>query len=212
MPFADLRAIVQARIATLEEHARTLKALSETKQRLADSLKPRTENPERTRQIALEHKKEALATLQAAQVLKVVVDKRTRAAQIAVMRHYVLEYGQSAIRNARLSNSLADDDPRKEVAEDDGLAATFVQSVLNSILSDVAAEPPGRLSLGPLRRTISFVCALTVTSVGAFCLIYLLFYAATFKVWMPVSAGIFTFVGLYWLWTDFINADPRPEK
>ena len=30
------------------------------------------------------------------------------------MRHYVLEYGQSASRNAKLSNSLSDDDPRKE--------------------------------------------------------------------------------------------------
>ncbi len=190
---------------------RTLKTLSETKQRLADSLKP-SENPERTRQNALAHKKEALATLQAAQVLKVVVDKRTRAEQVAVMRHYVLEYGQSASRNARLSNSLADDDTRKEDDEEDVLAATFVQSVLNSILSDVAPEPLGRLSLGPLRRTISFLCALTLTSVSAFCLIYLLFYAARFKVWMPVSAGVFMFVGLYWLWTDFINADPRPEK
>jgi len=211
MPSADLREVLQARIAALEDHARTLKALSETKQRLADSLKP-SENPERTRQKALQHKREALATLQAVQVLKVVLGKRMKAEQIAVMRHYVLEYGQSASRNAKLSNSLADDDPRKEEAEEDGLAATFVQSVLNSILSDIAPEPRGRLSTGPIRRTISFICALTLTSVSAFCLIYLLFYAARFKVWMPVSAGIFTFVGLYWLWTDFINADPTPEK
>jgi hypothetical protein len=211
MPSADLRAILLARIAALEEHARTLKALSETKQQLADSQK-QSEKSERTRQIALEHKKEALATLQAAQVLKVIVDKRTRAEQIAVMRHYVLEYGQSAVRNARLNDSLADGDPRKEDADDDGIAATFVQSVLDSILSDVAAEPPERLSLGPLRRTISLLCALTRTSVSAFCLIYLLFYAARFKVWMPVSAAVFMFVGLYWLWADFINADPRPEK
>jgi hypothetical protein len=211
MPSADLQAILQARITALEEHARTLKALSETKQRLADSPKP-PENPERTRQKALEHKKEALATLQAAHVLKVVVDARTRAKQIAVMRHYVLEYGQSASRNAKLSNTLADDDPRKEDAEENGLTATFVQSVLNSILSDVAPEPPGGLPLGSLRRTISFPCALTLTSVSALCLTYLLFYAARFEVWMPVSAGVLTFVGLYWLWTDFINADPRLEK
>ena len=57
------------------------------------------------------------------------------------MQHYVLEYGQSASRDARLSNNLADDDPRKKEVEEDGLAATFVQSVLNSILSDVAPEP-----------------------------------------------------------------------
>jgi hypothetical protein len=29
---------------------------------------------------------------------------------------------------------------------------------------------------------------------------------------MPIAAGVGTFVGLYWLWADFINADPRPEK
>jgi len=211
MPSADLQAILQARITALEEHARTLKALSETKQRLADSLKP-SEHPERTRQKALEHKKEALATLQAVAVLKVVVDTRTRAKQIAVMRHYVLEYGQSASRNAKLSNTLADDDPRKEDAEDDGLAATFVQSVLNSIFCFVIPGPPRRLPVGPLRRTISFVCALTLTSVSVICLTYLIFYAARLQVWMPVSAGVLTFVGLYWLWTDFINADPRLEK
>jgi hypothetical protein len=149
MPSSDLREILQAKIAELEEHARTLKALSETKQRFADSLKP-SENRERMRQKALEHKQEALATLHAVQVLKVVLGTRTKAEQIAVMRHYVLEYGQSASRNARLSNSLADDDARKEEAEEAGLAATFVQSVLNSILTEVAPEPPGRLSTAQL--------------------------------------------------------------
>jgi hypothetical protein len=211
MPSADLREILRAKIAALEDRARTLKALSEMKERVADSL-TQSENPDRFQQKALAHKQEALATLQAAEVLKFVVGVKTKTEQIAVMRHYVLEYGQSASRNARLSNSLADDDPRKEDAEEDGLAATFVQSVLNSILSDVAPEPLGRLSAGPIRRTVNFVCALTLTSVSAFCLIYLLFYAARFKVWMPVSAGVFTFVGLYWLWTDFINAHPTPEK
>jgi hypothetical protein len=29
---------------------------------------------------------------------------------------------------------------------------------------------------------------------------------------MPVSAGGGVFVGLYWLWADFINANPKPER
>ena len=26
------------------------------------------------------------------------------------------------------------------------------------------------------------------------------------------TAGVATFLGLYWLWVDFINPDPRPEQ
>jgi hypothetical protein len=66
--------------------------------------------------------------------------------------------------------------------------------------------------MGPVRRAISLICALILTGVSAAAFIWLLFYATRFRIWMPVSAGIGTFVGLYWLWADFINADPRPEK
>ncbi len=66
--------------------------------------------------------------------------------------------------------------------------------------------------MGPIRRTVNLICALGLTGVSAFSFVYLIFYAHGFKVWMPVMAGVMTFVGLYWLWTDFINADPRPEN
>jgi len=41
---------------------------------------------------------------------------------------------------------------------------------------------------------------------------YLLFYAHEFRVWMPVMSAVLLFVGLYWIWADDINADPRPEQ
>jgi len=66
--------------------------------------------------------------------------------------------------------------------------------------------------MGPVRRTFSLVCALALTGVSAFAFFYLIFYASHYKFWMPAWAAMLTFVGLYWLWADFINADPRPEK
>jgi hypothetical protein len=66
--------------------------------------------------------------------------------------------------------------------------------------------------MGPVRRSINFILALTLTILSAWAFVWLLFFAAHFKFWMPVSAGVGTFVGLYWLWADFINADPRPEN
>jgi hypothetical protein len=65
--------------------------------------------------------------------------------------------------------------------------------------------------MGPVRRTINLICALGLTGASAFSLIYFVFYAHRFYIWMPVGSAVLTFVGLYWLWADFINADPRPE-
>jgi len=66
--------------------------------------------------------------------------------------------------------------------------------------------------MGPVLRTISLVCALALTAGSAYALIYLLLYAAGFKIWMAAGAAVAVFFGLYWIWADFINADPRPEK
>src|SRR5262249_50242268 len=68
---------------------------------------------------------------------------------IALMRHYVLEFGQEMSRKAKLSNSLADDDPQKVEVDEEGFQASLVQSTLNGILSDVAPEPPHYLSSPP---------------------------------------------------------------
>jgi len=56
------------------------------------------------------------------------------------------------------------------------------------------------------------MAALALTAGSGSALVFLLFYADRFYLWMPTSAGIALFVGGYWLWADFINADPRPEE
>jgi hypothetical protein len=66
--------------------------------------------------------------------------------------------------------------------------------------------------MGPIRRSINLVLALALTGSCAFWFLYIFLYLDRFYIWMPVTAGVGTFVGLYWLWADFINADPRPEK
>jgi len=63
-----------------------------------------------------------------------------------------------------------------------------------------------------VRRIISFVLALALTAASGFALFYLLFFANGFKLWMPVASGVMLFVGGYWLWADFIDAEPRPDR
>ena len=62
-----------------------------------------------------------------------------------------------------------------------------------------------------IRRTINFVLALALSAVGVSSLVYLLFFAGGWK-WMVMGSGMVAFVGLYWLWADFINADRAPES
>lgn len=171
MPSTDLQDLLRAKIASLEESAGQLKGLAEMKQRIAEDVEAPPENPERFRRKASEHKRDAIAALTAANALKAALDRRTKAEQIAVMRHYVLEFGQSASRCAKLSNSLADDDPRKKEIDDDGFTASMVVSVLNGILSDVAPEPSGMLPAAPRgiaiwARTVAiWVCGLLASAI-----------------------------------------------
>jgi hypothetical protein len=67
-------------------------------------------------------------------------------------------------------------------------------------------------TMGPIRRAINLILALALTVGCAAAFVYLLFYAAGFRIWMPVMSGVGVFVGLYWIWADYINADPRPEN
>jgi len=141
-----LQEILQAKITSLEEMAGQLKGLSELKGSIADDAQ-NSLDPEQFRQKAMEHKRDAFAALAAKYILEeVVVAARTKAEQIALMRHYVLEFGQEMRRKAKLSDSLADGDPQKWEIDEDGFQASFVVSTLNSILSDVAPEPPHYLS------------------------------------------------------------------
>ena len=141
-----LQEILQAKITSLEETAGQLKGLSELKRNIADAENP-PEHPERFRQKPMEHRRDAFAALAAKYILEeLVLAARTKAEQIALMRHYVLEFSQEMRRKAELSNSLADDDPQKWEVDEDGFQASFVVSTLKGILSDVAPEPPHHLS------------------------------------------------------------------
>jgi|ERR1700730_3541916 hypothetical protein len=138
----SLREILQAKIVSLEETAGQLKGLSELKQSVAEDEEYPPHNAEGLREKAREHKRHAIGVLVAKGTLEVILGARTKEEQINLMRHYVLEFGQAMSRNARLSNSLPDDDPRKEEVDSEGCQASFVVSTLNGILSDVVPEPP----------------------------------------------------------------------
>jgi hypothetical protein len=94
------------------------------------------------RQKAMEHKRHAIAVLTAANTLKAVLAERTEAEQVSLMRHYILEFGPWVSRNAKLRNSLPEDDLRQQKLDQDRLSAAFVVSILNGILRDIAIESP----------------------------------------------------------------------
>jgi hypothetical protein len=66
--------------------------------------------------------------------------------------------------------------------------------------------------MGPFRRIINFVAAMTLATVGCGGLIYLLIFADRFRGVVLMAAATIGVAGLYWLWVDFINPDPRPEN
>jgi len=136
-----MREILEAKIASLEETASQLKGMSDMKQRIAEAVYPPNE-PGQFHRKALEDKQNAIAVLTAAHTLKVILAAKTTKEQIALMQHYVLEFGQDAARSAKLSHSLNDNDPQKGEMDQRGAADGFVVSVLNGILSEVA--PQGR--------------------------------------------------------------------
>jgi hypothetical protein len=66
--------------------------------------------------------------------------------------------------------------------------------------------------MGPVRRIINFLAAMTLAAVGCGGLIYFLFFATYSRGVVLMGAATMGVAGLYWLWVDFINADPRPEN
>jgi len=66
--------------------------------------------------------------------------------------------------------------------------------------------------MGSIRRTINLIIALTLAALGCGGLVYFYFIAATWNGWMTAAAAIVGFAGLYWLWDEHINADPRLEN
>jgi hypothetical protein len=60
-----------------------------------------------------------------------------------------------------------------------------------------------------VRRIISFIIALCLTGFGAFGLIYLFLFAAGWKGWMVMGAGLIFTLGVIWLYSDYIDATPN---
>jgi hypothetical protein len=136
-----MREILEAKIASLEEMASQLKGLLEMKQRIAEDEYPSKE-PVQFEKRALKDKQNAVAALTAAHTLRIILAAKTEKEQIALMQHYVLEFGQDATCSAKLSHGLSDSDPRKGEMDQRVVANGFVVSVLNDVLSEVA--PQGR--------------------------------------------------------------------
>ena len=65
--------------------------------------------------------------------------------------------------------------------------------------------------MGPIRRTINFLIALSMSSAGVVITAYLIFFADDWRGWMLMGSGVMAFAGLYWLWADFIEPGSRPE-
>jgi predicted SprT family Zn-dependent metalloprotease len=61
------------------------------------------------------------------------------------------------------------------------------------------------------RRTISLISALLLTGGGLY-VVSRVFAAGYFMGRTGMAGGAMVGIGLYWIWTDFINADPKPEK
>jgi hypothetical protein len=66
--------------------------------------------------------------------------------------------------------------------------------------------------MGPIRRTVGLIGALAMTGLCTYTLVYLLFFAKSFPIIVLPMVAVGTFIGLYWLWADYINADPKPES
>jgi hypothetical protein len=174
-----MRQILEAEIAALEELAGQLKGLSEMKQRLAEDKEYPPHNAVQLRQKARKHRGEAIGVLTAVHTIKVAAAAATQAEQVALLRHYVLEFGQAASRKAKQSNSLEDDDPRKEDLDEEGTQDSFVVATLNRILNDITPSPeyiPPRaaahLSMtGRLGQVLSWTANLVALAIVAFFLV-----------------------------------------
>ena len=58
---------------------------------------------------------------------------------------------------------------------------------------------------------ISLVLALGLSAAGVAGVVFELLFAAHPMGRLVMGSGFVAALGLYWLWVDFINVDPRPE-
>ena len=62
-----------------------------------------------------------------------------------------------------------------------------------------------------MRRIIGFVIALCLTIFGALSLIYLMVFAAGWRGWMVLGAGLMLGLGVVWLYSDYMHATPNGD-
>jgi hypothetical protein len=63
-----------------------------------------------------------------------------------------------------------------------------------------------------VRRIVGLVFALALTAVGGYLFVFLVFFAhEPVKIMFILGAAMMLFLGLYWLWADYIHADPKAE-
>jgi hypothetical protein len=63
-----------------------------------------------------------------------------------------------------------------------------------------------------IRRVFGLICALALTGAGGYLSIGLLTTQGRVKVMFLLGAFMMLGVGLYWLWADYIHAEPKPES
>jgi hypothetical protein len=62
--------------------------------------------------------------------------------------------------------------------------------------------------MGPIRRTISLICALALVGAGLYLLFSIILYAERFSSRVIGAGVLMALLGAYWLWEDFIKATP----
>lgn len=65
--------------------------------------------------------------------------------------------------------------------------------------------------MGPIRRTISLILALTFAIGGTVTLFLQLFYSDRVWLLMLFGSGVMAAAGFGWLWEDFIKRERQPE-
>jgi hypothetical protein len=95
---------------------------------------------------ALEFEREGRSFILAAKTLQAVIDQPTKAEMIALMKRYVLEFGDHMAEQARLSARTADDREEEQI-DTKGLQCAVVVAALKEILGEISRLEEGRTKM-----------------------------------------------------------------